>query len=99
MRQQLAELEETVDADAAVRAHKKNFAELNGRRVGYDFAIAEECGRYRECGSYVSHYGRRVLSIEYRRVDFKWTCAHYGSRLPVVLRDVDLTPHGVREWC
>ena len=35
----------------------------------------------------------------YRRVDFNWTCAHYGSRLPVVLRDVDLTPHGVRELC
>jgi len=47
----------------------------------------------------VSHYGQRVLSIEYRRVDFRWTCDHYGARLPVVLRDLDLTPQGVREWC
>jgi hypothetical protein len=84
---------------AGLSAGQKNFAELNGRRVGYDFAIAEECGRYRECGSYTSHYGKRVLSIEYRRVDFRWTCAHYGSRLPVELRDVDLTPTGVHRWC
>jgi hypothetical protein len=84
---------------AGLSAGQKNFAELNGRRIGYDFAVAEECGRYRECGSYTAYYGRRVLSIEYRRVDFRWTCAHYGSRLPVVLRDVDLTPHGVRDWC
>jgi hypothetical protein len=80
-------------------AGQKNFAEFNGRTIGYDFAIAEECGRYRECASYVANYGSRVLSIEYRRVDFRWTCAHYGSRLAVVLRDLDLTPHGVREWC
>lgn len=33
MRQQLAELEEETDADAAVRAHKKNFAELTSRGV------------------------------------------------------------------
>jgi phosphatidylserine/phosphatidylglycerophosphate/cardiolipin synthase-like enzyme len=33
MRQQLAELEEEADADAAVRAHKKNFAELTRHGV------------------------------------------------------------------
>jgi hypothetical protein len=80
-------------------AGQKNFAEFNGRSIGYDFAIAEECGRYRECSSYTKNYGRRVLSIEYRRVDFNWTCDHYGAKLPVVLRDLDLTPHGVRKFC
>ncbi len=84
---------------AGLSAGQKNFAEFDGRSIGYDFAIAEECGRYRECASYVSNYGRRVLSIEYRRVDFRWTCSHFGSRLAVVLRDVNLTPHGVRAWC
>jgi len=84
---------------AGLSAGQKNLAEFDGRTVGYDFAVAEECGRYRECSSYTSHYGRRVLSIEYRRTDFDWTCAHYGSRLAVVLRDVNLTPHGVRDWC
>jgi hypothetical protein len=78
---------------------QKNLADFNGRRIGYDFAVAEECGRYRECGDYVRHYGRRVLSIEYRRADYRWTCAHYGARLPVVLRDRALSPHGVRAWC
>ena len=80
-------------------AGQKNLSDFDGRTVGYDFAVAEECGRYRECGAYVASYGRRVLSIEYRRADFQWTCANYGTRLPVVLRDLDLSPRGMREWC
>jgi hypothetical protein len=84
---------------AGLSVGQKNLAGYDGRRIGYDFAIAEECGRYRECAAYVADYGRQVLSIEYRRVDFNWTCSHFGSRLAVVLRDVDLTPHGVRDWC
>ena len=63
---------------AGLSAGQKNLADFDGRRVGYDFAVAEECGRYRECAAYVAHFGRRVLSIEYRRVDFRWTCARYG---------------------
>ena len=84
---------------AGLSAGQKNLAQFDGRSVGYDFAVAEECGRYRECASYVAHYGRRVLSIEYRRMDFRWTCARFGSRLPVVLRDRALSPRGVRAWC
>jgi hypothetical protein len=37
--------------------------------------------------------------VEYRREDFDATCAAVGEQLPVVLRDRDLTPDGVREWC
>ncbi|GCD88357.1 hypothetical protein NLS1_03630 [Nocardioides sp. LS1] len=84
---------------AGLAAGQKNLAGFDGTRVGYDFAVAEECGRWRECSSYVAHYGRRVLAIEYRRKDFRWTCRHYGGRLPVVLRDLDLSPTGVRRWC
>ena len=84
---------------AGLAAGQKNLSDFNGRRVGFDFAVAEECGRWRECGEYVLNYGRRVLSIEYRRVDFQWTCARYGAQLPVVLRDLALSPRGVREWC
>ena len=36
-----------------------------GRGLGYDFAVAEECGRWRECGAYVEDYGRHVLVVEY----------------------------------
>jgi hypothetical protein len=84
---------------AGLAAGQKNLSDFDGRTVGYDFAVAEECGRYRECGDYVAHFGRRVLSIEYRSTDFQWTCAHYGARLAVVLRDLDLSPRGVRDWC
>lgn len=78
---------------------QKNWAEWDGRRVGFDFAIAEECGRWRECGSYVDHYVSRVLVVEYRRRDFDRTCSRWGARLSVVLRDRELTPDGVRRWC
>lgn len=84
---------------AGLAAGQKNLSDFNGRTIGYDFAVAEECGRYRECGEYVAHYGRRVLAIEYRPADFRWTCAHYGAGLAVVRRDLALSPRGVRAWC
>ena len=90
-----------VDAahEAGLAVGQKNLGAWDGRRVGFDFAVAEECGRYRECVDYVRHYGRRVLAIEYRATDFAWTCRHYGPGLPVELRDLDLTPGGVHRWC
>lgn len=84
---------------AGLAAGQKNWSEWNGRTVGYDFAIAEECGRYHECGSYVHNYGDRVLVIEYRRIDFEATCAAWGARLAVVLRDRALSAHWQRAWC
>lgn len=84
---------------AGLAAGQKNWAEWNGRVAGYDFAIAEECGRYAECGSYVRSYGNRVLVIEYRQVDFAATCQRWGSRLAVVLRDRNLSRTGPRSWC
>jgi hypothetical protein len=84
---------------AGLAVAQKNWAEWDGRVAGFDFAVAEECGRWRECGEYVAHYGRRVLVVEYRRVDFEHTCARWGDRLAVVLRDRELLPDGVRRWC
>jgi hypothetical protein len=80
-------------------AGQKNFSEFDGRRVGYDFAIAEECGRYDECDAYRSHYGSAVLAVEYRSKDLDADCRTYGDQLDVVLRDRDLSPTGVRRWC
>jgi hypothetical protein len=80
-------------------AAQKNWAEWDGRSVDFDFAVAEQCGQYRECGSYVDHYGHHVLAVEYRARAFGWTCRHFGDRIAVVRRDVDLTRHGVRRWC
>ena len=84
---------------AGLAAGQKNLADLDGTRLGYDFAVAEECGRYEECARYTAHYGDRVLAIEYRDRDFRWTCERYGDRLAVVLRDRDLSPRGVHRWC
>ena len=72
-------------------AAQKNTVELNGQRIGFDFAIAEECGRWRECGRYERMYGQHVLAIEYRRRDMRRTCRVFSS---VVLRDVDVVPAG-----
>lgn len=90
-----------VDAahDHGLSAGQKNWAEWNGTRVGFDFAISEECGAYNECGSYVDNYDDQVLMIEYVKRDFEKTCAAYGDEVAVVLRDIDLTPKGIRRWC
>jgi hypothetical protein len=80
-------------------AAQKNWAEWDGTAVGFDFAIAEQCGQYRECASYTQSYGDHVLAVEYAAKAFRWTCQHFGGRIAVVRRDVDLTRHGVRRWC
>jgi hypothetical protein len=84
---------------AGLAAAQKNWAEWDGTRVGFDFAVAEQCGQYRECASYLHHYGDHVLAVEYHDQAFRWTCQHAGDRIAVVRRDVDLTKHGVRRWC
>jgi hypothetical protein len=80
-------------------AGQKNLAGYDGTRIGYDFAVAEECGRYDECQRYVDDFGDRVVMIEYRTEDFLETCAAYGPTHAVELRDLDLTPDGVHGWC
>jgi hypothetical protein len=85
--------------EAGLAAGQKNLADWDGTAVGFDFAVAEECSRWHECDDYLAHYGDQVLMIEYRRVDFDAGCAGYGSRVAIVLRDLDLSPDGVREWC
>jgi hypothetical protein len=80
-------------------AGQKNRAGWDGTRAGFDFAVAEECGRYDECGAYTDVYDDQVVAIEYRRRDFERTCTGYGDRLAVVLRDRDLTPGGPRRFC
>jgi hypothetical protein len=81
---------------------QKNTVELTRRqarrRIGFDFAIAEECGRYRECGGYRRVYGDRVIAIEYRRRDFRVACRAVGRRISVVLRDRNVTAPGSRTY-
>ncbi|PUA81366.1 endo alpha-1,4 polygalactosaminidase [Nocardioides currus] len=86
---------------AGLALAQKNAAEVasRGPSIGFDFAIAEECGRFDECGRYAAAYDNRVLVVEYRRGDFERTCAAWGDRLPVVLRDRAVSPSGVDERC
>jgi hypothetical protein len=58
--------------------------------MGTDFAVAEECNRYSECGSYIGGYGEYVLMIEYRDTDFSQGCATYGATYSIVRRDLYL---------
>ena len=80
-------------------AGQKNLAGYDGHKVGFDFAVSEECGHYDECGAYVNDFGDQVLMIEYAAADFRATCAAYGDTHAVVLRDRDLSPEGVHRWC
>jgi hypothetical protein len=84
---------------AGLAAAQKNMAQWDGSRAGFDFAIAEECARWNECGEYVDHYGRHVLAVEYRRRDFREACRSWADRIAVVRRDVALSEDGVRRWC
>ena len=63
-------------------------------RIGFDFAIAEQCGRWNECRRYREVYGNRVIAIEYSLKAFRATCRRFGSRLSVALRDVNVSRPG-----
>jgi hypothetical protein len=91
--------------EADLLAGQKNAPDLAAaaHAAGFDFAIAEECGRYGECADYTAVYGDDVLVVEYRAPDFAVTCAEFGPALSVVLRDVPLrtpgSPGYVRDAC
>jgi hypothetical protein len=80
---------------AGLPVGQKNATELLDRRADtrLDFAVAEECTRYDECGDYVATYGDRVYLVEYNREHFDAACAAY-PRLAVVQRDLGLEPAG-----
>ncbi|WP_375480956.1 endo alpha-1,4 polygalactosaminidase [uncultured Jatrophihabitans sp.] len=80
---------------------QKNAADLTTARIGFDFAVVEECEVYRECGTYTAHYGRRVIEIEYidnGRAAFARACKARGRSISVILRDRDVVPRGDRDY-
>ncbi|WP_239091725.1 endo alpha-1,4 polygalactosaminidase [Streptomyces sp. SID14478] len=85
---------------AGLAVGQKNTAELLSRHAatGFDFAVAEECARYDECGQYASAYDDRVFVIEYRAADFARACRAWGARLSIVLRDLDVRPAGAKGY-
>ncbi|CAL9665319.1 endo alpha-1,4 polygalactosaminidase [Streptomyces sp. enrichment culture] len=96
----------------AERAHsdglaigQKNTVELapNREENGLDFAVAEECGEWDECGDYTAAFGDRVIVVEYTAEGLSKACAGFGDELSIVRRDLDVSPKGssgyVRETC
>lgn len=90
---------------AQVHAHgllagQKNTAELTARlhvEVGFDFAVAEECVAFAECGAYTSVYGDAVIDIEYSDepgTTLEAVCADAERPASTVLRDRDLVAVG-----
>ncbi|MFJ8287028.1 endo alpha-1,4 polygalactosaminidase [Streptomyces griseoluteus] len=75
---------------------QKNTPELAGKResAGLDFAVAEECGQYDECGTYARAFDDRVLDIEYTDSGLRKALAGWGSRLSIVRRDLDVSTPG-----
>jgi hypothetical protein len=99
----------TLDEDAAfatvlaARAHQdglafgqKNTTELLGRAhgIGFDFAVAEQCGQYGECGQYADTYANHVVDVEYDDQGFTAACQGWGKRIAVVRRDQDVSAAG-----
>jgi hypothetical protein len=91
--------------DKGLAIAQKNTPELAGNRVpnGLDFAVAEECGQYEECGDYTSSFGDNVIVIEYTDAGLARACSGYRNRLSIVQRDRDVSPAGsgkyVRRTC
>lgn len=82
---------------AGLASGQKNTAELTGaaaRAAGFDFAVAEECGEYDECGTYREAYGDHVLVIEYSPGGFTKACREYAGRFSIVLRDIGVSTPG-----
>ncbi|MFJ3581833.1 endo alpha-1,4 polygalactosaminidase [Streptomyces sp. NPDC090127] len=90
---------------AGLAIGQKNAVDLapRGRALGFDFAVAEECGQYDECGAYATAFDNRVLVIEYEQAGLARACERWGRTLSVVLRDTDVRPAGetgyVRATC
>ncbi|MEV7192410.1 endo alpha-1,4 polygalactosaminidase [Streptomyces sp. NPDC093510] len=87
----------------AQRAHRqglaiaqKNTTDLldHRKRIGFDFAVTEECARYKECPDFASAYDGKVFDIEYVKKDFDTACRTWGKKLSVTLRDRDVRPAG-----
>jgi hypothetical protein len=72
---------------------QKNTPQLSRSGLGFDFAVAEECEVYRECGAYTRTYGTRLIEIEYTdngRSAFTRACAARAGQASILLRDRDV---------
>ncbi|WP_163571369.1 endo alpha-1,4 polygalactosaminidase [Fodinicola feengrottensis] len=71
------------------------YGRLGRTVVGFDFAIAEECSYYHECGEYAAAYGNNYIDIEYSdqgESPFRAACQDHGAHASVILRDRHVAP-------
>ena len=81
---------------------QKNAAELApvAHRLGFDFAVTEECAAYDECAAYTGVYGRHVLEVEYpdslraAGLTFAEVCRSSERGPLTILRDRELVAPG-----
>ena len=88
---------------AGLAIAQKNAAEIADvahTDLGFDFAVAEECAVWDECGAYRDVYGEHVLQIEYPDALFEAgltfdNACDAGDRAPLTIqRDRDLVAAG-----
>ena len=95
----LARLLNTRAHQLGMATAQKNTPELaaQGHRLGFDFAVAEECGVYDECAAYTAAYGLRVIEVEYTdngQDAYDRSCAADAGKRSIVLRDRQLLTPG-----
>jgi hypothetical protein len=64
-------------------------AELRDR-VGFDFAVAEDCAHFDECADYIDAYDGLVFDIEYTAESWDAVCRDPDRPASMILRDRDL---------
>lgn len=79
---------------------QKNTVELTGlrKRLGLDFAVAEECAEYDECGAYARAFDDRVIVIEYSDSGLRKARSGFAGKLGIVRRDVDVSTPGSADY-
>ncbi|OJY79651.1 MULTISPECIES: endo alpha-1,4 polygalactosaminidase [unclassified Rhizobium] len=92
---------------AIAQKNAGSLASIGHSKIGFDFAIVEECQVWSECNSFTDAYPGEVYEIEYNDnnkdadgnpVDpisfFNAACAAHGKQISVIYRDRDLVPFG-----
>jgi hypothetical protein len=85
---------------AVAQKNTPTYAASFKKKVGFDFAIAEECHRWNECSRYTKVYSR-VIDIEYTddlRGSFTEVCATGSRPAMTILRDRDLVKRGANGY-
>ncbi len=83
--------------DLGLLVGQKNAAEESAalEAAGFDFAVAEQCVEFEECGAYTDVYGQAVLAIEYPAESGDADpCAAPDRPESTVLRDRNLVTPG-----